>query len=156
MDLVFYKYAATPERVDKTNFLTEMGTLSGVELKAETNLMRPKFILRTNPVVYNSNYVYCSFTGRYYYIHTVTAMSGGRIAIDCSIDVLHTYRNEIKGSSGWVMMSASTSDTSDDYNMLHNDYPFRADKEVKGVDFISVNANPFSNVSEPNIFFVIK
>lgn len=156
MDLKFYKYSATPERVDKTNFLTENGTLGGVELKTETNLMRPTFILKTNPVVYNSNYVYCSFTQRYYYINSVTAMTGGRIAIDCSIDVLHTYRNEIKGSSGWVMMSASTTDTSDDYDMLHNEYPFRADKEVKGVDFISVDPNPFTNVSEPNIFFVIK
>lgn len=155
MDLVFYKYAATPDRVNKTPFLTEIGTVSGVLLKADTNLMRPTFILKTNPVVYNANYMLNTFTGRYYYINNITAMTGGRIAVDGKIDVLYTYKDEILGSSAWVTQSDSTEDTSDDYNMLHNDYPFRVDKDVKGLDFVPVD-NPFTNVQEPNILLVIK
>ena len=154
MDLTFYKQSATPNRVDKSGYLTEIGTLSGVILKAETNLMRPTFILKTSPLVYNSNYLYNSFTKRYYYIKEVTAMSGGRIAIDCEIDVLFTYKNEILNSSGWVVRSDSILTTTDDYDMLHNDYPFRADYKVEGVDFNGTS--PFENVVEPNTVLVIQ
>lgn len=154
MELKFYKQAATPNRVDKSGYLTEIGTLSGVILKADTNLMRPTFILKTSPLVYNSNYLYNTFTKRYYYIRTVTALSGGRIAIDCNIDVLFTYKNEILNSSGWVVRSDKIVTSTDDYAMLHNDYPFRADYKVEGVDFNGTS--PFESVHEPNTVLVIQ
>lgn len=143
MDLIFYKQAATPNRVDKSAYLSTVGTISNVTLKSDVDLMRPTFILKTSPLVYNSNYVFNSFTGRYYYIETITALSGGRIAIQCKIDVLHTYRNEIKNSSGWVVRSAATTDTADDYKMLHNDYPFRSDFDILGCDLSNQTRNPF-------------
>lgn len=154
MELKFYKQAATPNRVDKSGYLTEIGSLSGVILKADTNLMRPTFILKTSPLVYNSNYLYNTFTKRYYYIRTITALSGGRISIDCDIDVLFTYKNEILNSSGWVVRSGSILTSTDDYAMLHNDYPFRADYKVEGVDFNGTS--PFESVSEPNTVLVIQ
>lgn len=156
MDLTFYKQAATPNRVDKSAYLTQVGTISNVVLKSDVNLMTPVFILKTSPIVYNSNYVYCSFTGRYYYIETITALNGERIAIQCKIDVLHTYRNEIKNSSGWVSRSAATTDTADDYKMLHNDYPFRADYDIMGCD-LADSHTPFTNQTNNHpIIMVIK
>lgn len=157
MDLTFYKQAATPNRVDKRGYLTEIGTISGVILKADTNLMRPTFILKTSPLVYNSNYLYNTFTKRYYYIRTITAMSGGRIAIDCDIDVLFTYRAEILASSGWVVRSDTSVAEPDDFLMLHNDYPFRADYKTEGCD-LSEPSSPFAHPdsSKQNIFMVIK
>lgn len=161
MDLTFYKQAATPNRVDKSSYLTTTGTLSNVILKDTVNLFAPVFILKTNAVVYNSNYVYCSYTGRYYYIETVEALAGGRIAIHCKIDVLHTYRNEIKSSSGWVLRSAATTDESDNYNMLHNDFPFRSDYTVLGCDLSGqALSNPFNKVAITgvgyNILMIVK
>lgn len=161
MDLIFYKQAATPNRVDKSAYLSTVGTISNVTLKSEVDLMRPTFILKTSPLVYNSNYVFNSFTGRYYYIETITALSGSRIAIQCKIDVLHTYRNEIKNSSGWVVRSAATTDTADDYKMLHNDYPFRADYTVLGCDLLGQADNPIwgvtlSGIIGNNILMIIK
>lgn len=155
MELKFYKQAATPNRVDKSGYLTEIGSLSGVILKADTNLMRPTFILKTSPLVYNSNYLYNTFTKRYYYIRTITAMSGGRISIDCDIDVLFTYKNEILNSSGWVVRSGSVSTTEDNYDMLHNDLPFRQDFDTLGLDF-SNGDSPFTSISDRNICFIIK
>lgn len=143
MDLTFYKQAATPNRVNKSAYLTTVGTISNVVLKSDVDLMHPVFILKTSAIVYNSNYVYSSFMGRYYYIETITALSGGRIAIHCKIDVLHTYRNEIKNSSGWVVRSADTTDTADDYKMLHNDYPFRSDFDILGCNLLNQTFNPF-------------
>ena len=135
MVLTFYKQSATPDRVDKTNFLTPVGTVQGVRLNENTDLMGPAFILKTNPVVYNANYLYADTMGRYYYIDRVTALSGGRISIDCKIDVLHTYRAEILGSSAWVDVATATDDaTPPAYDMLHNDFPFRQDYDVLGVN----------------------
>lgn len=131
MQLKFYQYSATPNRVDKTAYLTEIGSADNCVYKQDTTLMHPTFILKTDKKVYNANYVYCSTTGRYYYIDEFVAMSGGRMAINCSIDVLYTYRAEILNSSAWVLRSAATTDDTD-FDMLHNDYPFRADYHVVG------------------------
>ncbi len=164
MNLIFYKQAATPNRVDKTDYLIRVGDLGNVQLKDTTELFTPTFILRTNPLVYNSNYVYCSFTKRYYYIESIDALSGSRIAIHCKCDVLHTYRTEIKNSSGWILTSSETTDTEGNYDMLHNDYPFEADYDIIGKD-LHIDAegvtipSPFDPVEQPdgkNIYLVIR
>lgn len=156
MELTFYKQAATPNRVDKSAYLTQVGIISNVVLKSDVDLMRPVFILKTSLIVYNSNYVYSNFTGRYYYIENITALSGGRISVQCKIDVLHTYRAEIKASSAWVERSAATTDTADDYKMLHNDYPFRADYETKGCN-LTGGSTPFTDQTNNHpIIMVIK
>lgn len=84
-------------------------------------------------------------------------MSGGRIAIDCDIDVLFTYRAEILSSSGWVVRSDTSVAEPDDFLMLHNDYPFRADYKTEGCD-LSDSRSPFASTdsSKQNIFMVIK
>ncbi len=133
MDLTLYKQAATPERIDKTAYLTQVGTVSGVTIKNEMDLMQPVFVLKTDPLVYNANYLYCSFTSRYYYITDITALTGGRVAISCRVDVLYTYKDEILASSAWVVSSSSASDAAD-YDMLHNDYPWQADYDILGAD----------------------
>lgn len=156
MELTFYKQAATPNRVDKSDYLTVVGTVSNVVLKDDTNLMSPIFILKTSEVVYNSNYVYCSFTHRYYYINNIDALKGGRIAIHCSIDVLYTYKDEILNSSAWIERSDTTTDTSDDYDMLHNDYPFRQDYETRGIDFAEGDGVFEKQNLTRNILFIIK
>ena len=156
MELTFYKQAATPNRVDKSDYLTIVGTVSNVILKDDTNLMSPTFILKTSEVVYNSNYVYCSFTHRYYYIDNIDALSGGRLAIHCSIDVLYTYKDEILNSSAWIERSDTTTDMSDDYEMLHNDYPFRQDYETRGIDFAEGDGVFEKQNLTRNILFIIK
>ena len=156
MELTFYKQAATPNRVDKSDYLTVVGTVSNVVLKDDTNLMSPTFILKTSEKVYNSNYVYCSFTHRYYYINNIDALSGGRLAIHCSIDVLYTYKDEILNSSAWIERSDTTTDMSDDYDMLHNDYPFRQDYETRGIDFADGDRVFEQQNLTRNILFIIK
>ena len=156
MELTFYKQAATPNRVDKSNYLQLQGDLSDVVIKDDTNLMTPTFILKTDSLVYNSNYVYCSFTSRYYYIESIDALKGGRIAINCKIDVLYTYKDEILNSSAWIERSDATADISDNYDMLHNDYPFRQDYETRGIDFTDGDGVFEQQNLTRNILFVIK
>ena len=88
-------------------------------------------------------------------------MTGMRIAIECKIDVLHTYRREILNSSAWVKKSEKTTNENN-YKMLHNDIPFRQDYDTLGVDFVD-GENVFpgsSGTIEPsvrnNILLIIK
>ena len=158
MTLTFYKQAATPNRVDKTAYLTEQGKIDNVVLLDTRDIITPVFILSTNPMVYNANYLFCDFTQRYYYIDNVELMAGGRIAIHCHVDVLHTYRAEILGSVAWVDRSDRTTDATDGYDMLHNDYPFRADYDTLGIDFTGA-ISPFWHDLQPpiwNILMIIK
>lgn len=160
MQLKFYKQSATPSRVDKRGYLEERGTISNVVLKDSTNLMTPTFILKTQDLVYNSNYLYCSFTKRYYYIESVEAMTGGRVAVHCKIDVLFTYRNEIMSSSAWVVRSESTTD-SDEYDMLHNNFTFQSDYIIEGHDLTGGSGwespfDPSSTVGVKSIYMAIK
>lgn len=158
MTLTFYKQAATPNRVDKSAYLTEQGKIENVVLLDTRDIITPVFILSTNPMVYNANYLFCDFTQRYYYIDNVELMAGGRIAIHCRVDVLHTYRAEILGSVAWVDRSDRTTDATDGYDMLHNDYPFRADYDTLGIDFTGA-ISPFWHDLQPplwNILMIIK
>lgn len=144
MELILYTQSATPNRVDKSGYLSQIATIKNVRLKEQTELFNPTFILRTNENVYSANYLYCSFTGRYYYIERFDALPGERIAVQCRVDVLHSFRNEIKSSQAWVTRSANTADDSDNFDMLHNDYPFRADYTLKGCD-LENSYTPFTN-----------
>lgn len=160
MKLTFYKQEATPERVDKSDFMSRVGEVSNVILKDDVDLLTPTFILKTNPVIFKSNYMYCDFTGRYYYIRDFEALTGGRTAITAEVDVLHTFRNEILNSEAWVDVSDGADD-GEDFDMLHNDYPFRSDYDIKGINLTGGDGweSPYNvtySAGYKNIFMVIK
>ncbi|MBQ2177470.1 MAG: hypothetical protein II453_21255 [Alphaproteobacteria bacterium] len=155
MTIHLYKHGATPKRIDKSTFLNDVGEISGVVLKETENELTPDFILNTNSLVYNANYFFCDFTSRYYYITDMEMMTGGRIVLHSRVDVLMTFRNEILSSSSWVEVSDKTSDTSDNYDMLHNDFPFRQDYDILGksaTDSIFWSGNQSGN----NIVLIMK
>jgi hypothetical protein len=146
MTLRFFKQSATPERVDKSGFLNQTGEISNVIIKETDSTLTPDFILAYNPLVYNSNYIWCEFTSRYYYITDIDVTTGGRLIVHTRVDVLMSFRNEIKASSAWVEVSDSTTDTSDNYDMLHNDIPFRQDYKIKGKSTTSsIFVTPFTH-----------
>ena len=160
MKLTFYKQEASPVRVDKSDYMSRQGEVGGVILKDDVNLLEPTFILKTNPVIFKSNYMYCDFTGRYYYIRDFEALTGGRIAITGTVDVLHTFRNEILNSDAWVEVSDRADDGSD-FDMLHNDYPFRSDYVIKGINLSGGDGweSPFNTMptaDDRDIFMITK
>lgn len=156
MTLKLYKQSATPNRVDKSGFLNDVGEVSTIIVKGTENTLTPDFLVQTNATVYNANYFFCDFTSRYYYITGYDVTTGGRMIIHSRVDVLMTFRNEILSSSAWVLRSDRTTDESDNYEMLHNDYPFRQDYDVMGMSsFGSIfTANPV--MSGNNIVLIMK
>ena len=155
MTIHLYKHGATPKRIDKSTFLNDVGEISGVVLKETENELTPDFILNTNSLVYNANYFFCNFTSRYYYITDLEMMTGGRIVLHTRVDVLMTFRNEILSSSSWVEVSDRTTDTSDNYDMLHNDFPFRQDYDILGKSTTD-SIFWYANMSGNNIVLIMK
>lgn len=152
LKLKFYKQLATPKRINKSQFLQELGEIDNVIIKETTNTLEPDFILATNPMVYNANYIWCDFTNRYYFIKDHDLMTGGRVVVHTHSDVLFSFASEILSSSSWVDVADSTSDTSDDYNMLHNDFPFRQDYVIKGKS----STDSIFNTSGINTILILK
>lgn len=156
MTIHLYKHGATPKRIDKSSYLNDVGEVSGVVLKETENELTPDFVLNTNGLVYNANYFFCDFTSRYYYITDVEMMTGGRIVIHSRVDVLMSFRNEIMSSAAWVDRSDSTTDESDDYEFLHNDFPFRQDYKILGKSPNESIFNPWGVANPMNIVLLMK
>lgn len=156
MNLKLYKQSATPNRVDKSSFLNEVGEVSAIIVKGTENTLTPDFLLQTNATIYNANYFYCDFTSRYYYITSCDVTTGGRIIVHSRVDVLMTFRNEILSSSSWVLKSDKTTDSSDNYDMLHNDYPFRQDYDFMGLSTAESIFSPWTGGTNLNMVLIMK
>lgn len=99
MKVISYKMACDPNRVDKSNYLTEVHVFDNVNTTLQIDYMNPTFIIGTDSDTMNtikdSNYLYVERWKRYYYIDSYEFQTGGRLIIKCHIDVLYTYKNEI-------------------------------------------------------------
>lgn len=83
------------------------GTEKEVVLKNATSLYNPTFILS----VYE-NWNYLKWNEYYYYIDDVTYIRNGVYELQCSIDVLASFKNEILDTTAFILYSSSTYDTS--------------------------------------------
>ena len=65
-----------------------------ISIMADNNIMSPKILVSKVDNLIATNYAYIPFFGRYYYV-TITTKENGMSLIECEIDVLQSYANEI-------------------------------------------------------------
>lgn len=65
-----------------------------IELKQDTSIVHPTLILSNSSGVMGANYIYIPNLNRYYYIDNITA-SQQRLIVECSVDVLMSFKSEI-------------------------------------------------------------
>lgn len=82
------------------------GILLNVNLKEGCSHYNPSFILTTNP----TNYSYLSWGTWYYYITDIVNTRNGVWTISCEIDVLASWKDDIKSTSAFVLYSSSSYD----------------------------------------------
>ena len=93
MDITLYQNISENNRVGKT--LINAQTFTG-NLRQSTSIINPVIMLNAdNPTVYN--YAYISAFNRYYFINKIEAYRTGLFILTMSVDVLETYKTEIKG-----------------------------------------------------------
>lgn len=95
-----YKNSAEPNRVDKTNYLEQIGTLYGA-FRDETSITNPIITIQQTEAP-QFNYVYIPIFNRYYYVTDITSIRYGLWEISLSVDVLMTYKDAIKSCYAFV------------------------------------------------------
>ena len=118
MNLTLYYNSSERKVIGKT--LQSIGNVTGV-LKGDASIMNPVFILESdNNYLSGVNYLYWQEGGRYYYIDDIQMLTGGRMVFYCSVDVLQTFRNEIKAQTAIIDKQESPLQT----NLYLNDGSF--------------------------------
>lgn len=75
-----------------------------VKLKDGTSNLTPAFYLSN----INNAWNYLKYNDRFYYITSITTVRNSYYLIECSIDVLATYKQDIQATSAYVKYSASS------------------------------------------------
>lgn len=84
---------STSNVIDKN---VSLGVSVTADLKQPCSVETPVFILKTNNDYLTANYLYCDDFQRYYYVTDVQVLSGERMQLTCTVDVLKSYSEQIK------------------------------------------------------------
>lgn len=76
-------------------------------LKVDTTIQAPVFTLSSSNWDNSYNYIYIEELSRYYFIDKVVKLGGGIVELECTIDPLMSFREEILNLSGTIVRSES-------------------------------------------------
>ena len=100
MQAVFYNFT---KRLNSTAIPADDGERLEITLKNGVSLLSPIFLLSSDDFGYN----YCKFNDRYYWVNDIVAVRNGLYEVQCTVDVLATWKAEILSSNAFVQYSAS-------------------------------------------------
>ena len=100
MDILFYNLS---KRENSTLRPSGAGDSRSVFLKEGTSIYNPTFIMADDVTEYN----YCQWGTRYYYIRDIVVAHNQRFEVECALDVMTTYRNEIANVSAFSLYASS-------------------------------------------------
>lgn len=100
MDILFYNLS---KRENSTLRPSGAGDSRSVFLKESTSIYNPTFIMADDVTEYN----YCQWGPRYYYIRDIVVAKNQRFEVECALDVMATYRDEIASVSAFSLYASS-------------------------------------------------
>lgn len=100
MQAIFYKFS---KRKNSTAVPDGQGNERNLTLKNGSSIITPTFLVAGESFDYN----YCIFNGRYYWITNITSVRNELWEVQCRVDVLASWKNEILNSKGFVKYSSS-------------------------------------------------
>ena len=134
--MVVRLYTVSQDRkvVDKTipNTYQEHSVVN----KDNIDLLKPHFDFYYGTGAFNYNYLYCD-NGYYYYIDRYIVLTGGRIRLECSIDIRKSLATYIKNSMSCTVLRNSKAPTQYHDNKL----PIYPDKCIKKWNYLE---SPFT------------
>lgn len=93
-----------------TNYLNknieQLGTSKSIDIYDNVNIINPVFIINYNTSFLNCNYCYVNELNRYYYVD-ISLDSAKRMILNCAVDVLMSFKNDILNSDCTVIRSES-------------------------------------------------
>ena len=100
MDILFYNLS---KRENSTLRPTGAGDSRSVFLKEGTSIYNPTFVMADDVTEYN----YCQWGPRYYYIRDIVVAHNQRFEVECALDVMATFRDEIANVSAFSLYASS-------------------------------------------------
>lgn len=123
MQISLFTYTKEKERVNKTDYLTNRFPLNGY-LKNETSVKEPVILIeKTNPTLYDYNYLYIEDFKRYYFITGIKQIRSNLWEISAKCDVLYSFMNDILANKCII----DKAENSPDANLYLNDGSFVTD-----------------------------
>lgn len=109
MQLVLYRNLSSDNTINKV--LTN-GTVFNINLKRETDILNPDlFLVRLTGIDYNDfNYAVITELKRAYFINSVSSVNASLFKLECSTDVLETYKTEILNTEASFKKSIQVGD----------------------------------------------
>lgn len=99
-DVILYRNTSEINRVDKTNFMTNVGSINCV-IRDSTSLTNLTITIEYNHNI-DFNYVYINKFGRYYFVTDVIVLNHNLYEVDLTVDVLMSYKDAILELNAFV------------------------------------------------------
>lgn len=121
MEIILYKNISPSNYVNKN--LSLVATLEGI-IRSPTSIIDPTIVIeRENPTGFN--YVHIPSFNRYYYVKGISTEINGVIGVTCHVDVLMTYKNDIRNATAIIKRQENQ------FNLLLDDGIFKAYQNTK-------------------------
>ena len=139
---VFFQNTAEPNRVNKTDYLTEQTRVSG-NLRDISDVINPSITFEcTDDKILKSNYVYIPAFNRYYFINSITSVRTNLWRVNLHCDVLYSFRNDVLQIKAIIDRQENNFNRYlIDNNMPLSSIPYKEAKEILTDD--NGNGTPF-------------
>lgn len=107
MQIVLYKNSSENNVIGKN--LTQIKTLE-CNFKNDVSIINPNLVLYYESALLSANYCYIPNFNRYYYIDEIIPITGDRSVIRCKVDVLESFKNDIKSLTAIINKQESIAD----------------------------------------------
>lgn len=126
MNVTLYKNTSDKRNLNKV--ITEIKSVSAT-VKGDINIISPTLIIQYFSTDFN--YCYISDLNRYYYVNSISLLNGQRIQLELSVDVLMSYKEEIKNLTVNVLRYENIAPTF----LTDNRIPLFSDTIQKVIEF---------------------
>ena len=123
MTIILYQNTSELNAVDKT--ISELATISGT-LREQSSIINPVInISNIENYVDSANYAYITEFNRYYFITNIDSVRENLWRISLHVDVLYTYRDEIRANSAIIERNEN------EYDLKLNDGLFQTQQNPR-------------------------
>ena len=139
---VFFQNTAEPNRVNKTDYLTEQIRVAG-NLRDISDVINPSITFEcADDKILKSNYVYIPAFNRYYFINSITSVRTNLWRVNLHCDVLYSFRNDVLQIKAIIDRQENNFNRYlIDNNMPLSSIPYKEAKEILTDD--NGNGTPF-------------
>ena len=126
MTITFYNNESDRKLLDKK--ITVVKAVSNAKIINETDILNPTILISRgfyDQYILKANYLYIDSLKRYYYINNISFVES-MVQISCSVDVLMSYKNEIRN----LTCTVSRNQNLKNGYLNDNNYNIQAYKQV--------------------------